>query len=100
MNCVVDRVASAAIALSIGRRLRFEAGRRAPIPHQPLTATRAWCRNFPAFGGTGRQTLHLIDQLARGLNTVLQAFALRASYVDMGIAPTKLEPCVTSSEHH
>jgi hypothetical protein len=45
---------------------RIEAERRAPTPHQRLTATRAWCRDFSACRRTGCQTLHLIDQLARG----------------------------------
>lgn len=44
--------------------------------------------------------MYLIDQLARGLDTVLQAFVLRASYVDVGIAPTKLEPCASAPAHH
>jgi hypothetical protein len=60
----------------------------------------AWGRALFAFRRTGRQAVYLIDQLARGLNTVLQAFVLRASYIDVGIAPTILEPCAISSAHH
>jgi len=60
----------------------------------------AWRRTLFAFRRIGCQAMYLIDQLARGLNTVLQAFVLRASYVDVGIAPTKLEPCATSAAHH
>jgi len=51
----------------------------------PIWALR---RDLSAFRRIGCQAVHLIDQLARGLNTVLQAFVLRASYVDVGIAPT------------
>jgi hypothetical protein len=53
-----------------------------------------------AFRRIGCQAVHLVDRLACRLNTVLQAFVLRASYVDLGIAPTKLEPCTTSPAHH
>jgi hypothetical protein len=61
---------------------------------------RAWRRLLLAFRRTGGQAVHLIDQLARGLNTVLQGFVLRASYVDVGIAATKLEPCATFPARH
>jgi hypothetical protein len=44
--------------------------------------------------------VHLVDQLDRGLDAVLQAFVLRASYVDLGIAPTELEPSATTPAHH
>ena len=72
----------------------------APNPAQGLMAIWAWRRALSAFRRTGCQAVHLIDQLARGLNTVLQGFVLRASYVDVGIAPTKLEPCATFPAHH
>jgi hypothetical protein len=72
----------------------------APNPGQGLMVIWALRRDLSAFRRIGCQAVHLIDQLARGLNTVLQAFVLRASYVDVGIAPTKLEPCATSPAHH
>jgi hypothetical protein len=72
----------------------------APNPGQGLVAIWAWRRALFAFRRAGCQAVHLIDQLARGLDAVLQAFILRASYVDLSIAPTKLEPCATSPAHH
>jgi hypothetical protein len=60
----------------------------------------AWRRALFAFRRARCQAVHLIDQLARGLNAVLQAFVLRASYIDVGIAATKLEPCATFPAHH
>jgi hypothetical protein len=72
----------------------------APNPGQGLMVIWAWRRALFAFRRTRCEAVHLIDQLDRGLNAVLQAFALRASYVDLGITPTKLEPCATAPAHH
>ena len=72
----------------------------APKPAQDLMAIRAWRRVLFAFRRAGCQAVHLIEQLVRCLNAVLQTFVLGASYVDLGIAAAKLEPCATSPAHH